>query len=88
MPGLCPAEHLAQTRANTESLERQYELAGRAVALGWDRERVRVVDADLGLSGADAAGREGFQQLVAEVAAGPGRAGHGPGGEQAGPQQL
>jgi DNA invertase Pin-like site-specific DNA recombinase len=61
---------LAQTRANTESLERQYELAGRAVALGWDRERVRVVDADLGLSGADAAGREGFQQLVAEVALG------------------
>jgi len=61
---------LAQTRANTESLERQYELAGRAVALGWHRERVRVVDADLGLSGADAAGREGFQQLVAEVALG------------------
>jgi DNA invertase Pin-like site-specific DNA recombinase len=61
---------LAQTRANTESLERQYELAGRAVALGWDRDRVKVVDADLGLSGADAAGREGFQQLVAEVALG------------------
>ena len=61
---------LAQTRVNTESLERQYELAGRAVALGWDRERVQVVDADLGLSGADAAGREGFQQLVAEVALG------------------
>jgi DNA invertase Pin-like site-specific DNA recombinase len=61
---------LAQTRVNTESLERQYELAGRAAALGWDRERVRVVDADLGLSGADAAGREGFQQLVAEVALG------------------
>ena len=61
---------LAQTRANTESLERQYELAGRAVALGWDRERVQVVDADLGLSGADAAGREWFQQLVAEVALG------------------
>ena len=61
---------LAQTRVNTESLERQYELAGRAVALGWDRERVQVVDADLGLSGADAAGREGFQHLVAEVALG------------------
>ena len=29
-----------------------------------------MVDADLGLSGADAAGREGFQQLVAEVALG------------------
>jgi hypothetical protein len=25
---------LAQTRVNTESLERQYELAGRAVTLG------------------------------------------------------
>ena len=61
---------LAQTRVNTESLERQYELAGRAVTLGWGREQVRVVDADLGLSGADAAGREGFQHLVSEVALG------------------
>jgi hypothetical protein len=61
---------LAQTRVNTESLERQYELAGLAVRLGWDRDRVRVVDADLGLSGAEAAGREGFQDLVAEVALG------------------
>ncbi len=32
-----------------------------------------MVDAGLGLSGADAAGREGFRQLAAEVA--PGRAG-------------
>ena len=61
---------LAQTRVNTESLERQYELAGRAVTLGWAREQVQVVDADLGLSGADAAGREGFQHLVSEVALG------------------
>ncbi len=42
---------LAQTRANTESLERQYELTGRAGALGWPRERVRLIDADLGHSG-------------------------------------
>jgi DNA invertase Pin-like site-specific DNA recombinase/predicted DNA-binding transcriptional regulator AlpA len=61
---------LAQTRVNTESLERQYELAGRAVMLGWARHQVQVVDADLGLSGADAAGREGFQHLVSEVALG------------------
>jgi DNA invertase Pin-like site-specific DNA recombinase len=61
---------LAQTRANTESLERQYELAGRAVALGWSPGQVQVVDADLGLSGAQAANREGFQELVAEVALG------------------
>lgn len=61
---------LAQTRVNTESLERQYELAGRAVALGWSPGQVQVVDADLGLSGAQAANREGFQELVAQVALG------------------
>src|SRR6266581_2920522 len=61
---------LAQTRANTESLERQYELAGRAVALGWSPGQVQVVDADPGLSGAQAANREGFQELVAQVALG------------------
>src|SRR6266536_845870 len=61
---------LAQTRANTESLERQYELAGRAVALGWSPGQVQVVDADLGLSGAQAANRGGFQELVAQVALG------------------
>ncbi len=61
---------LAQTRANTESLERQYELAERAVALGWGPGQVQVVDADLGLSGAQAANREGFQELVAQVALG------------------
>jgi len=61
---------LAQTRANTESLERQYELAGRAVTLGWGPGQVQVVDADLGLSGAQAANRGGFQELVAQVALG------------------
>ena len=40
------------------------------MTLGWAREQVRVVDADLGRSGADAAGREGFQHLVSEVALG------------------
>jgi DNA invertase Pin-like site-specific DNA recombinase len=61
---------LAQTRVNTESLERQYELARRAVALGWGPGQVQVVDAGLGLSGAQAANREGFQELVAQVALG------------------
>ena len=40
------------------------------MTLGWARDQVRVVDADLGRSGAEAAGREGFQDLVAEVALG------------------
>ncbi len=61
---------IAQTRFNTESLERQYELVDRAVALGWPREAVRVIDADLGLSGAEATEREGFKAVVAEVALG------------------
>jgi hypothetical protein len=45
---------LVQTRVNTESLERQYELAGLAERLGWDRSLVRVIDDDLGMSGAEA----------------------------------
>ncbi|MGH8777311.1 MAG: recombinase family protein [Jiangellaceae bacterium] len=61
---------LAQTRDNTESLERQYELVERAVGLGWTREQVRVLDTDLGVSGAEVDGREGFKELVAEVALG------------------
>ena len=58
---------------NTESTQRQYALRQRAVALGWPLERIIVIDADLGQSGASAADRAGFQQLVAEV--GLGRAG-------------
>jgi DNA invertase Pin-like site-specific DNA recombinase len=59
-----------QVREHTESLERQYELAGRAQALGWPASQVVVIDDDLGRSGADAAGREGFQGLVADVGLG------------------
>jgi len=58
---------------NTESTARQYDLRQRAVALGWAEEQVVVIDNDLGLSGASAVGREGFQHLVSEV--GLGRAG-------------
>jgi DNA invertase Pin-like site-specific DNA recombinase len=58
---------LTQLREHTESLLRQYELRERAVALGWDPHQVRVIDADLGRSGADATGRQGFKDLVADV---------------------
>jgi hypothetical protein len=51
---------LTQLREHTESLVRQYELPQRAMALGWDAHQVRAIDADLGRSGADATGREGF----------------------------
>jgi len=59
-----------QVREHTESLERQYELAERAVGLGWAAHQVVVIDADLGRSGADATAREGFQRLVADVGLG------------------
>jgi DNA invertase Pin-like site-specific DNA recombinase len=64
---------LRQVVENTESTDRQYALRHRAVALGWPIEQVVVIDRDLGHSGASAADREGFQQLVRDV--GLGRAG-------------
>jgi DNA invertase Pin-like site-specific DNA recombinase len=61
---------LAQVGRNTESTMRQYDLAARAQALGWPRSAVRVIDEDLGVSGASAAGRSGFAQLAAQVGLG------------------
>ena len=61
---------LRQVLENTESTQRQYALRQRAIALGWPTERVHVIDCDLGQSGASAADREGFQQLVTEVSLG------------------
>ena len=61
---------LAQVERNIESTMRQYDLAARAQALGWQRSAVRVIDEDLGVSGASAAGRSGFAQLAAEVGLG------------------
>src|SRR5919198_5855623 len=58
---------IQQVFENTESTQRQYALRQRAVALGWPQERIVVIDTDLGLSGASAADREGFQKLVTEV---------------------
>jgi DNA invertase Pin-like site-specific DNA recombinase len=61
---------LTQVREHTESLERQYELAFRAQALGWAPRQVVVVDDDLGRSGAESTLREGFKNLVADVGLG------------------
>jgi len=61
---------LRQVFENTESTKRQYALRERAVALGWPIERVHTIDSDQGISGASAEQRDGFQQLVSEVALG------------------
>jgi DNA invertase Pin-like site-specific DNA recombinase len=64
---------LHQVRDNRESTARQYDLKRRAHVLGWSSEQIVVIDEDLGISGASAVGRDGFQRLVADV--GLGRAG-------------
>ena len=61
---------LYQVIHNTESTARQYDLKGRAVALGWPEDKIHVIDIDQGRSGASTADRAGFQQLVAEVSLG------------------
>src|SRR6266851_9420192 len=61
---------LAQLERNTESTARQYNLVARAEELGWPRSGIRVIDADLGVSGSALGQREGFESLVAEVALG------------------
>jgi len=61
---------LAQVERNRESTARQYDLAERAAGLGWPRSAIRVVDADLGISGSAFGKRDGFESLVAEVALG------------------
>src|SRR5450631_1109451 len=58
---------LAQVRHNQESTERQYALKDKALALGWPQRSIRVLDRDLGMSGAQMAGREDFKTLVADV---------------------
>ena len=61
---------LAQVRNNQESTERQYALRDKALALGWTRPTIRTLDRDLGVSGAQTAGREDFKTLVADVSMG------------------
>jgi DNA invertase Pin-like site-specific DNA recombinase len=57
-----------QVLHHRESRERQYALVERAVALGWPRRRVPVIDDDQGQSGKAAGHRSGFHRLLAEVA--------------------
>ena len=58
----------AQVEHNRESTDRQYRLVERAVALGWHRDQVTVIDDDLGVSGGGLVDRVGFARLTSEVA--------------------
>jgi DNA invertase Pin-like site-specific DNA recombinase len=59
---------LRQVVENGESTQRQYGLRDRAIVSGWPTERIHVIDCDLGKSGSGAVTRDGFQELVSEVA--------------------
>jgi DNA invertase Pin-like site-specific DNA recombinase len=56
-----------QVLEHRESTARQYALADHAVAFGWPRERVVIIDDDLGKSGRTTEGRHGFGRLITEV---------------------
>lgn len=60
----------AQVLYHQESTERQYALQDKALALGWPQRSIRVLDRDLGKSGAQMSGREDFKTLVADVSMG------------------
>src|SRR3954451_25236263 len=59
-----------QVRQHQESTELQYRLVERAAGLGWPRERIEVIDDDLGKSGASGSERGGCQRLIAEIGLG------------------
>jgi DNA invertase Pin-like site-specific DNA recombinase len=56
-----------QVAEHKESTARQYALADVAVALGWPRDRVEVVDADQAITAQTVEGRGGIQYILAEL---------------------
>jgi DNA invertase Pin-like site-specific DNA recombinase len=56
-----------QVREHRESRERQYALVNHAIALGWPKDRILVIDDDQGVTGRTAEHRSGFHRIVAEV---------------------
>ena len=58
---------MAQVHHHQESTQRQYALKDRAQELGWSPDQIRVLDADLGISGTQVNNRQDFKTLVADV---------------------
>ena len=59
-----PPQHVVE---HVEAPARHYALVDRAVAVGWSRDRVVVMDADQGQSGPRMGTRLGLQRVLAEV---------------------
>jgi len=60
----------SQLRFHQESTERQYKFRQRALQLGWAKEKIEILDQDLGISGKEMTNRPDFKKLVAEVSMG------------------
>jgi len=58
---------IAQVYHHQESTQRQYALKERALELGWRPDQIRVLDADLGISGTQMNNRQDFKTVVADV---------------------
>ena len=61
---------LRHARDPDESCKCRHALRQAALEMGWPAERLRVIDEDLGKSGADSAGRTGFKDLLARISSG------------------
>lgn len=61
---------MGQVHFNQESTQRQYALQDKAQQMGWPSTAIRVLDGDLGISGAHSCNREDFKILVADVSMG------------------
>ena len=61
---------IRQLHLNKESTQRQYELAIHAQELGWDKNRIKIFDQDLGKSGLISHNRHDFHKLIADVGLG------------------
>jgi hypothetical protein len=61
---------LSQVLHHQESTSRQYALKDKALALGWNEKDIRMLDGDLGMSGAQSQGRQDFKTLLADVSLG------------------
>jgi DNA invertase Pin-like site-specific DNA recombinase len=59
-----------QVLTNQESRRLQEAMREHARGLGWADERIELVDADTGRSGASASGRDAYRELLSDVALG------------------
>jgi DNA invertase Pin-like site-specific DNA recombinase len=59
-----------QVLSNLESRKMQHAMRAEAQRLGWDDHRIEIVEADTGVSAQSTAGRDGYKNLLSEVALG------------------